>query len=40
MGLGMALRDTLGAGRGREDLVHDVAAILDEAARKIERLEK
>ncbi|WP_420139369.1 PadR family transcriptional regulator [Sphingomonas sp.] len=40
MGLSMALRDTLGAGRGREDLVHDVAAILDEAARKIERLEK
>jgi DNA-binding PadR family transcriptional regulator len=40
MGLGMALRDTMGASRGREDLVHEVAAILDEAARKIERLEK
>ena len=40
MSLGMALRDTLGAGCGREDLVHDVAAIIDEAARKIERLEK
>jgi DNA-binding PadR family transcriptional regulator len=40
-GLGMALRDTMIASRGgREDLVHDVAAILDEAARKIERLEK
>jgi DNA-binding PadR family transcriptional regulator len=40
MGLGMALRDTLGAARGRPDLVHDVAAIIDEAARKIERLER
>jgi len=40
MGLGMALRDTLGAARGNPDLVHDVAAIIDEAARKIERLER
>ena len=40
MGLGMALRDTLGAARGRPDLVHDVAAIIDEAARKIERLDR
>jgi DNA-binding PadR family transcriptional regulator len=40
MGLGMALRDTLSAGRGNADLVHDVAAIIDEAARKIERLER
>jgi DNA-binding PadR family transcriptional regulator len=40
IGLGMALRDTLGAARGRTDLVHDVAAIIDEAARKIERLER
>lgn len=40
MGLGMALRDTLGSARGKPDLVHDVAAIIDEAARKIERLER
>jgi len=40
MGLGMALRDTLGATRGNPDLVHEVAAIIDEAARKIERLER
>jgi DNA-binding PadR family transcriptional regulator len=40
IGLGMALRDALGSGRGRDDLVHDVAAIIDEAARKIERLER
>jgi len=40
MSLGMALRDTLGAARGKPDLVHDVAAIIDEAARKIERLER
>jgi len=40
MGLGMALRDTLGAARANADLVHDVAAIIDEAARKIERLER
>ena len=40
MGLGMALRDTLGAARERPELVHDVAAIIDEAARKIERLER
>jgi hypothetical protein len=36
----MALRDTLGEARGRDDLIHDVAAIIDEAARKIERLER
>jgi len=40
MGLGMALRDTLSAGRDNADLVHEVAAIIDEAARKIERLER
>ncbi len=40
MGLGMALRDTLGEARGRDDLIHDVAAIIDEAARKVERLER
>jgi len=40
MGLGMALRDTLGAARGNPELVHDVAAIIDEAARKIERLDR
>jgi len=40
MGLGMALRDTLSASRDNADLVHEVAAIIDEAARKIERLER
>jgi DNA-binding PadR family transcriptional regulator len=40
MSLGMALRDTLGSARGRPELVHDVAAIIDEATRKIERLER
>jgi len=35
--LAMVLRDRL-AQRDREDLAHDIAAILDEAARKIERL--
>lgn len=40
VGLHMALREALASGRGRDDMVHDIAAILDEAARKIERLER
>ena len=40
MGVHMALRDALASGKGRDDLVHDIAAILDEAARGIERLER
>jgi DNA-binding PadR family transcriptional regulator len=40
VGLTMALREALVSGRGRDDMVHDIAAILDEAARKIERLER
>jgi DNA-binding PadR family transcriptional regulator len=40
VGVHMALREALAAGSGRDDMVHDVAAILDEAARKIERLER
>ncbi len=40
VGLTMALREALASGRGRDDMVHDIAAILDEAARKIERLER
>lgn len=37
MNLGMAMRQRLQAG-GQDDLPHEIAAILDEAARKIERL--
>jgi DNA-binding PadR family transcriptional regulator len=40
VGLTMALGEALASGRGRDDIVHDIAAILDEAARKIERLER
>jgi DNA-binding PadR family transcriptional regulator len=40
VGLHMALREALASGKGRDDMVHDIAAILDEAARKIERLER
>lgn len=40
VGLHMALREALASGRGRDDMVHDIAAILDEAARKIERVER
>ena len=38
-GLHMAVRDALG-GAARGDMVHEVAAILDEAARRIERLDR
>jgi hypothetical protein len=40
VGVHMALREALAAGSGRDDMVHDIAEILDEAARKIERLER
>ena len=40
VGLTMALREALASERGRDDMVHDIAAIIDEAARKIERLER
>ncbi|WP_294395642.1 PadR family transcriptional regulator [uncultured Sphingomonas sp.] len=39
MSLHMALRDALSSTQDR-DMVHDVTAILDEATRKIERLER
>jgi DNA-binding PadR family transcriptional regulator len=39
MSLHMALRDALSSAQNR-DMVHDVTAILDEATRKIERLER
>ena len=35
--LAMALRTRMGQG-GSDDLAHDIAALLDETARKIERL--
>ncbi len=38
MNLGLALRSRMMRGEGGADLAHDIAAILDEAARKIERL--
>jgi DNA-binding PadR family transcriptional regulator len=40
VGLTMALREALASGHGRDEIVHDIAAILDEAARKIERLDR
>jgi len=40
VGLHMALREALASDKGRSDMVHDISAILDEAARKIERLER
>jgi len=40
MGLAMAVREALASGRGRADMVHEVAEILDEAAHRIERLER
>jgi DNA-binding PadR family transcriptional regulator len=39
MSLHMALRDALSSAQ-RRDMVHDVTAILDEATRKIERLDR
>lgn len=38
MNLHMAVRQSMMGGRGEEDRAHDIAAILDDAARQIERL--
>jgi len=40
MGLMMAVREAVASGHENPDIAHDIAAILDEAAQKIERLER
>jgi len=40
MGLMMAVREAVANGQDNADIAHDIAAILDEAAQKIERLER
>jgi DNA-binding PadR family transcriptional regulator len=40
MGLMMAVREAVASGHDNADIAHDIAAILDEAAQKIERLER
>ena len=40
MGLMMAVREAVASGHDNADIGHDIAAILDEAAQKIERLER
>jgi len=40
MGLMMAVREAVAGAHDNPDIAHDIAAILDEAAQKIERLER